>query len=409
MGPVRLPGGRAGPGPWGAGAGQALVAAEAAKGRILRWASLGFTDQAASHVFADEQHAEDLRTVQGWVTGGRRRRVVSLFAAESGLAVLDLAGGGKINGRWVAPFNYPELAEDLFDPWVALLADAVSGTARSWETAALATEHVLSRAGALLWRALPDLADRGDELVIVPHRFFRLLPWPAVELPDGSKLGERFGQVVVAPSFGELARRTEPAPDPGSKVVAMADPDGSLPFARLEALDVTSTEPQSDLAMGPSATVAAIKWAFIRSAAGLVHLACHGDFDEGNPWRSSLLASDGAVSLADVFSAATGQGPVVVLGACESGRSFRAPSDEPRSGSLHSCASEAPGRWWRRPGRWTTCPRCSCSQSSTGGAGRSHSPRPIGRRQTGSATSTRRRRTERRGHGYRPNRIHRAP
>jgi CHAT domain-containing protein len=72
-----------------------------------------------------------------------------------------------------------------------------------------------------------------------------------------------------------------------------------------------------------------VRAALAEPSAGIVHLACHGRFDERNPWTSTIRTSDGDLRLHDLLVGGGRPGPAIVLAACEGGRSLRAPSDEP--------------------------------------------------------------------------------
>lgn len=306
----------------------AVLAAEAAKGRILRWAAGGFTAEAAEHAIADQRAERDVELVQSWLDArGRRSRVMSLFAASDGLAVVTLRSHEQATGRWLAGMSYPELAADLFDPWTGLLDAAAAGDHVAWQAAGIATDAMLRWIGELLWRATPDLADGGEDLVILPHRILRVLPLWAAVLPGGARLGELFDQVTVLPSLEEMGRRVQRAASPTGtpQLLAFADPDGSLPFARLEALALAG--PSATL--GGDVTTARVREALSRPSPAIVHLACHGSFNDDNPWNSAIHTADGDVLVHELLLDSEGEAPVVVLGACEAGRTHRGPSDEP--------------------------------------------------------------------------------
>jgi tetratricopeptide (TPR) repeat protein len=305
----------------------AVLAAEAAKGRILQWAVGGYTAEAAEHAIADQRAKEDFELVQNWLDArSRRSRVISLFAASDGLAVVTLRPHQLATGRWLAGISYPELAADVFDPWTELLDAAAAGDHAAWQAASIATDAMLRWIGELLWRATPDLTDGGEELVILPHRILRVLPLWAAVLPGGARLGELFDQVTVLPSLDEMARRVQRAPSPTSTphVLAFADPDGSLPFARLEALALAG--PSATL--GADVTTAMVREALSRPSPAIMHLACHGSFNTNNPLNSAIHTADGDLLVHELLDS-EGEAPIVVLGACEAGRTHRGPSDEP--------------------------------------------------------------------------------
>jgi CHAT domain-containing protein len=108
-------------------------------------------------------------------------------------------------------------------------------------------------------------------------------------------------------------------------VTALADADGTLPFARAEA---TLSGAGERLSVGEAVTSRAVAEAF--GGPGTLLLSLHGDFDEENPFASVISTADGILPLHQLV---LGQTPIgvarVVLGVCESGRSRSSLVDEP--------------------------------------------------------------------------------
>jgi CHAT domain-containing protein len=188
------------------------------------------------------------------------------------------------------------------------------------------TADLLDEVGGWLHDGAPALAEGGGELIIVPHRVFRDLPLLHARLPDGGRLGERFGSVSVAPTLGELVPELDAGRAAATERWSLADADGSLPFARCEAL---LAAPAGRCAVGVQVTRAAITEAFEKP--GVLVLSLHGTFDEGAPLDSRIFAADGAVTLAELTTGRPIGAHTVVLGVCEAGRSRRSVSDEPWS------------------------------------------------------------------------------
>jgi CHAT domain-containing protein len=144
-----------------------------------------------------------------------------------------------------------------------------------------------------------------------------------VRLPGGGRLSELFETIVIVPYLSMLG---DPALDALTGVVtAFGDPDGSLPFARIEALLASGMRALVGNAADRSALLAAL-----HRPAGPLLLSTHGSFDAENPFRSLLVAADGTLALEElVGNPGAETASVVILGACEAGKSPESSSDEP--------------------------------------------------------------------------------
>lgn len=307
----------------------ALTSAEAAKGRLLTWSQHQFDPEMLKAIRIFERQDRQLARVLEWLKKESSEcRVVSLFATTRGLAVFSFDQRGDVQGRWVTPFSYPTAAKDMFEPWEELVGKAFDSRLGLWETANLATDYVLQWTGELLWRAFPDLLDGGERLIIIPHRMFRSIPLAAALLPGGVRLGDLFQQISVFPSLAIFSDACErQAQTPTREIMrALVDPDHSLPFARLEALTLGDN---FKTIMGDDVTRNALREAFFQGESNTIHLSCHGNFNESNAWLSWFDASDGEIQLSDLLLESSTRADLVVLGACEAGKSQRSPSDEP--------------------------------------------------------------------------------
>ena len=147
----------------------------------------------------------------------------------------------------------------------------------------------------------------GDDvpLVVVPSGPLHRVPWS----------GLHTGEMCVVPSATFWARGRRAAASPhGTGVALVAGP--GLPGAMAEVQEVHRARPESGLLLPPDSTVRATL--NLISHAELAHVACHGLLRSDNPLFSSLLLSDGPLTLYEVL--ASGVVPRrVVLAACESG------------------------------------------------------------------------------------------
>jgi tetratricopeptide (TPR) repeat protein len=164
---------------------------------------------------------------------------------------------------------------------------------------------------AALRRALvtPLVAGDGVPLVVVPSGPLYKVPWP----------GLHTGETCVVPSatFWARSRRAAP-PANGARLALVAGP--GLPGALAEVLEIHRTRGEAGLLLPPDSTVRATL--DMISNVDLAHLACHGLLRSDNPQFSSLLLSDGPLTLYEVLN--SGVVPRrVVLAACESGAEHR--------------------------------------------------------------------------------------
>jgi tetratricopeptide (TPR) repeat protein len=305
----------------------ALLHAESAKGRMSAWIENWLAPNSAERALTRDRQVEALEIARQWLGERPSRRIVSLFGSIDGLGMFDVDEDGQVTGAWLDDFDYDLLAQDVYEPWERLVEQALSGG--DPDTLALAgsqTEYLLDLVGTWLWRAQPSLADGGTDLVIIPHRLFRSLPLAHARLPTGRRLSDLFERVVSSPSLGDLGRKLEASANgmPQGNVIALADADRSLPFARCEAVLSGAGE---NAITGGTVTTNAVTKAF--EGGGILLLSLHGDFDEQDPFQSKIFTADGDLSLHQLLA---GQTPInsriVVLGVCEAGRSQRSGSDE---------------------------------------------------------------------------------
>lgn len=306
----------------------ALLRAEAAKGRVCAWLERWAAPKGAEQALALDRQVQALEKAREWLRERPQRRIVSLFGADDGLGVFDVDASGEVTGVWLEDFNYDLFRKDIYEPWERLVERALNeGHSETLALAGSLTDYLLDSIGTWLWRARPILAEGGTDLVILPYRLFRSLPLAHARLPTGSRLSDLFDTVVIMPSLADLGRGLEAAADNVSQpeVTALANADNSLPFAQCEAILSGAGE---NLLTGSAVTTEAVRGAFERE--GIFLLSLHGDFDEQSPFHSKMFTADGDLPLHRLL---LGQTPIhsriVVLGVCEAGRSSRSLSDEP--------------------------------------------------------------------------------
>jgi tetratricopeptide (TPR) repeat protein len=153
------------------------------------------------------------------------------------------------------------------------------------------------------------------ELVIVPVGHLHGIPWSAL----------RDAPVSLAPSAGLWSRTRQAAldhrgPDP---VVLVEGPN--LPGATTEVRRLRDRYPGATAISPPESTAQTVLRHL--DGAGLVHLACHGWLRSDNPLFSSLVLSDGPLTLRELQT--SGVAPHrIVLASCQSGADVAYAGDE---------------------------------------------------------------------------------
>jgi tetratricopeptide (TPR) repeat protein len=148
------------------------------------------------------------------------------------------------------------------------------------------------------------------ELVIVPVPGLHGVPWPALH----------GGPVCLTPSATFWSRSALAAQDrrrdggAGGSVALIAGPD--LPGAVAEVESLAAIHPSAARITPPASTADTVADAL--AGADLAHLACHGTLRADNPMFSSLLLSDGPLTVQELY--ARGLAPHrLILASCESG------------------------------------------------------------------------------------------
>jgi CHAT domain-containing protein len=156
----------------------------------------------------------------------------------------------------------------------------------------------------------------GDRpIVVVPTGPVQSLPWSILPSCAGRP-------VTVAPSAALWHAAQRPSGKPTDPILIAAGP--GLPGAYAEATAVAAIHRVSPIVQG-GATVEVVRTAL--DGAQLAHLGTHGTIHPRNPLFSSLALADGPLTVYDLERLQ--QAPhLVVLAACDAGRSAIPPGDE---------------------------------------------------------------------------------
>ncbi len=183
----------------------------------------------------------------------------------------------------------------------------------SLAAARLGADSRVARLRALLLRPLALPA--GAELVVVPVGDLHGIPWSALwDAP-----------VALAPSAGlwALTRRAAAGAPHDGPTVLVEGPN--LPGATTEVRRLRGLYPDAVAISPPVSTTAEVLRRL--DGAGLVHLACHGWLRADNPLFSSLVLSDGPLTVQELQT--SGAAPHrLVLASCQSGADVAYAGDE---------------------------------------------------------------------------------
>ncbi|WP_203996819.1 CHAT domain-containing protein [Virgisporangium aurantiacum] len=183
----------------------------------------------------------------------------------------------------------------------------------SLAAARLSADHHIGTLRELLLDPLAVAPDA--ELVVVPVGQLHGVPWPAMH----------DGPLSLAPSARFWARTRTSAVDRrrARRVVLVEGPH--LPGATAEIRRLHRLYPDATVITPPHSTTAAV--VDLADGAGLVHLACHGLLRSDNPLFSSLILSDGPLTVQE-FQARGAAPNRLVLASCQSGIDVSYAGDE---------------------------------------------------------------------------------
>jgi len=253
---------------------------------------------------------------------------IQYFAAPDTLYLFVVAPGGsfQVRSRAIAQDDLYALVKGYRQLLNAATTEHLTwiddGSPAYREKVAPLREISRKLSALLLEPVAPELATHRN-LVLIPNDLLLYLPIHALTLADrdGSTRFLVETHVVSYVTQLELVDLLTPS-QPASNVpmLAVANPDGSLPAATREVRELTRIRAGSTALEGEQAT----KQRFIALAPKFadVHLATHGVLDAERPERSYLLMAGADedsqhLSVAEIASLSLGRNGMAVLSACE--------------------------------------------------------------------------------------------
>lgn len=220
---------------------------------------------------------------------------------------------------------------------VTSLRDAINQFAEKERFSALSQE--LYR--LLIEPALPHI--KGKELIIVPHDLLHYLPFQTLLGADNRYLIEKYPiYYLSSASLMQFTQEKRKAKGELTSVIAqggkvltfgnpdLGDPKMSLQYAGVEAKEIKSLYPQSNIYLEKEATEARAKE--LSSQNDIIHFASHAELSEDDPLASAILLAksdkeDGRLEVREIFGMDL-KASLVVLSACETGLGKLSSGDE---------------------------------------------------------------------------------
>lgn len=161
------------------------------------------------------------------------------------------------------------------------------------------------------------------ELIVVPHGNLHYLPFHA--LHDGDRYLIERCEISVAPSAAILQQCLQRGEHALDRALLLGVSDEQTPRIVHEIAALKEVFPAANTFVGDAATTGALRGN--SAGAGVVHLACHGQFRSDNPLFSALRLADGWFTVRDAYDLKL-DNALVTLSACETGANVVAPGDE---------------------------------------------------------------------------------
>jgi CHAT domain-containing protein len=166
---------------------------------------------------------------------------------------------------------------------------------------------------------------RHPNVILVPHGALHALPFAALTSDFGKTFLVDDYALSTLPSASVLPFVLAKRNPGGGGMLALGDPDGSLPEAAAEARAVAALYGTRAL-VGREASAAALRRA--PRPVDQLHISAHAAFDPVRPLFSRIRLADGDLSVHDIFGLDLRGTHLVVLSGCETGLGHATEGDE---------------------------------------------------------------------------------
>ncbi|MBT9588449.1 CHAT domain-containing protein [bacterium] len=165
-------------------------------------------------------------------------------------------------------------------------------------------------------------------LAFIPTGCLHYVPYAALARPRGQGLEflvERFPCVnlVKSSDLDQVGRQATPG-DGG--LLALGNPDGSLPGAEREVGQIAQHFARSKKLLGKQATTGSLKT--LDPGTSYLHMATHGVLDSFDPKKSYLLMAGGHLTMPEIYELNLDGVRLVTLSACQTAREGSNPGSE---------------------------------------------------------------------------------
>jgi len=149
-----------------------------------------------------------------------------------------------------------------------------------------------------LMAPLEQRLNGAGHVIVAPHDFLHYLPFHALPDDRGQPVGERY-PISYAPSASVYYLCASKPASTGRGTLILGVPDPLAPQIRDEVRAVSGVLPQSEVFIGPDATLQVLREK--GPASRYLHIATHGWFRQDNPMFSSISLGNSHLSLFDLY------------------------------------------------------------------------------------------------------------
>ncbi len=170
-----------------------------------------------------------------------------------------------------------------------------------------------------------------SRIAVIPHGVLHYLPFEAL-MNNGKFLAEQDMRFFYLPSASVYKYCRDKNPLKKEQLIALGNPDGSLPFSGQEVKELKRLYPvDTEIFTGKDAKESRV--AYYGPYADILHFSCHGGFDAANPMYSALMlapdgSADGRWEVQEIFQLNLKPAYLVTLSACETNVSDISSGDE---------------------------------------------------------------------------------